>query len=66
MLVNLTDSSLYIQEGNPDEPLVEKTFKVMPQPSGTSNFRAYVVSGDGQIEKNNKDVAVTIKDVFTK
>ena len=46
-LVNVTDGSMYMQEGDPNEPMVETKFKVMPLPSGSYNFRAYVCSGDG-------------------
>jgi len=46
-LANLADNSLHIQTGSPDDVQVEKTFKILPMPTGDCNFRAYVVSSDG-------------------
>lgn len=57
-LVNLADNSMHIQPANPDDAQVDKTFKIMPQPAGSCNFRAYVVSADGQIEKSQNEITV--------
>ena len=61
-LVNLTDNSMMIQEGDPDAPYSETKFKMMACPPGALNLRAYVVSAEGQIERTAKDLTLTVQE----
>lgn len=59
-LCNTLDGSMYVQEDLNDTPRLMKTFKIKSTTKGKANFRAYVVSGDGQIERAKTDVEVLI------
>ena len=59
-LVNLSDQSVMLQEAKNDEKMIDVKFKVMPQPKGTHLYRAYICSGDGQIQKSLADKEVTV------
>ena len=60
-LVNLADNSMQLQEFDLKSQLVEKKFKIKPQEKGTCEFRAYVVTTDGQLERSAKDSALKIE-----
>ena len=60
-LVSLIDSSVRLQEADPKELEVSKTFSVTASAEEEQSFRAYVISGDGHIEKGTSDLAIKIK-----
>ena len=60
-LVSLFDSSVQLQEADPKELDDSKKFSVTASAEGEQSFRAYVISGDGHIEKTVTDLAIKIK-----
>ncbi len=60
-LVNGADSSVQLQEALNADPSVSKSFQVVSEGSGSVSLKAYVVSGDGQIEKAKSEAQVTIE-----
>lgn len=51
---------MYVQEDLNETPRLTQTFKIKSTTKGKANFRAYIVSGDGQIERAKTDVEVLI------
>ena len=60
-LVSLIDSSVQLQEADPKELDISKKFSVTACAEAEQSFRAYVISGDGHIEKSTSDLAIKIK-----